>query len=43
VACLGTCALAPVMVVDGVYHGIMTHRRVNSVLASLETAGEETK
>ena len=42
VACLGTCALAPVMVIDGVYYGNMTHRRVNSVLDSLETAGKET-
>jgi len=24
VACLGTCALSPVMVVDGVYHGLLT-------------------
>ena len=24
VACLGACALAPVMVVDGVYHGLLT-------------------
>ena len=42
VACLGACALAPVMVVDGVYYGKMSHRRVGFVLDSLEAAGKET-
>ena len=42
VACLGACALAPVMVVDGVYYGKMSHRRVGIVLDSLETIGKET-
>ncbi|MBL7186411.1 MAG: NADH-quinone oxidoreductase subunit NuoE [Phycisphaerae bacterium] len=42
VACLGACALAPVMVVDGVYYGKMTHRRVGFVLDSLETVEKET-
>jgi len=32
VACLGTCALAPVMVIDGEYHGGMTPERVEAVL-----------
>ncbi len=32
VACLGTCALAPVMVIDGKYHGGMTPERVEGVL-----------
>ena len=42
VACLGACALAPVMVVDGVYYGKMTHRRAGFVLDSLEATGKET-
>ena len=42
VACLGACALAPVMVVDGVYYGKMTSRRVNFVLDSVGTCGKET-
>jgi len=41
VACLGACALAPVMVVDGTYHGKMTYRKANLVLDSLRTAGKE--
>lgn len=32
VACLGACALSPVMVVDGVYYGKMTPRRAEDVL-----------
>ncbi|MGQ9732751.1 MAG: NADH-quinone oxidoreductase subunit NuoE family protein, partial [Candidatus Zipacnadales bacterium] len=32
VACLGACALAPVMVVDGTYYGRMTETRALSVL-----------
>ena len=42
VACLGACALAPVMVVDGVYHGKMTQHRVNFVVDSLAAEGETT-
>jgi NADH-quinone oxidoreductase subunit E len=42
VACLGACALAPVMVVDGVYHGKMTSRKANLVLDSVATGGVET-
>ena len=42
VACLGTCALAPVMVIDGVYYGKMTHREVNKVLDNIRTAETET-
>ncbi|MHC4193614.1 MAG: NADH-quinone oxidoreductase subunit NuoE [Planctomycetota bacterium] len=42
VACLGACALAPVMVVDGVYHGKMTSRKVNFVLDSVGTSKKET-
>jgi len=32
VACLGACALAPVMVFDGRYHGKMTPRRAETIL-----------
>jgi len=32
VNCLGTCALGPVMVVDGKYHGGMTVKKVGSLL-----------
>ena len=32
VACLGTCALAPVAVVDGTYYGKVTPRRVEQIL-----------
>jgi len=41
VACLGACALAPVMIVDGTYHGKMTYRMVNLVLDSVRTVGKE--
>ena len=32
VACLGTCALAPVLVIDNKYHGKMTSRKVEKIL-----------
>lgn len=32
VACLGACALAPVVVIDETYHGQMTSRRMDSAL-----------
>jgi len=35
VACLGACALSPVMVVDGKYYGKMTPRRAEGVLELL--------
>jgi len=35
VACLGACALAPVMVVDNTYYGKMTARRAEQVLRQL--------
>jgi len=35
VACLGACALAPVMVVDGKYHGNLTPRRAERILRQL--------
>ncbi len=39
VACLGACALAPVVVVDGAYTGKVTPERVDHLLSSLEAAG----
>ena len=36
VACLGTCALAPVMVVDGTYYGKMTPRRAEDLLRAMK-------
>lgn len=41
VACLGVCALAPVIVVDGAYHGQMTPGRVKTVLAELSASRKE--
>ena len=35
VACLGACALAPVMVIDGVYYGKMTPPKAETVLTRL--------
>ena len=32
VNCLGACALGPVMVIDGEYHGQMTTKKVGSIL-----------
>jgi NADH-quinone oxidoreductase subunit E len=42
VACLGACALAPVMVIDGVYYGKMTAQRVKTIISSLRSLQEET-
>ena len=41
VACLGTCALAPVMMVDEVYHGKMTPRLVEKIIDNLRSSKEE--
>ena len=41
VACLGACALAPVMVVDGIYYGKMSYRKVGFILDSIKKAGKE--
>jgi len=35
VNCLGTCALGPVVVLDGVYHERMTSRKLSQLLASV--------
>lgn len=41
VNCLGACALAPVMVVDGKYFGSMTKDRIKAVLAEYKEASHE--
>lgn len=41
VACLGSCALAPAMVLDGKVHGAMTGPKVEALLDGL-TAGKDT-
>jgi NADH-quinone oxidoreductase subunit E len=41
VRCLGTCFLAPVIMVDSSYHGSLTPAKVRSVLASYREGGEE--
>jgi len=37
VACLGTCFLAPVMMIDSTYYGRLTPRRIASVLRTYRT------
>lgn len=39
VACLGACALSPVMVVDGKVYGRMNPKRIENVLAMYQKAG----
>jgi NADH:ubiquinone oxidoreductase subunit E len=39
VACLGTCALAPVVVVDSKYHGKMTPHSVKKLLQAVAQEG----
>ena len=39
VACLGACALSPVVVVDGTYSGKVTPERVEQMLQAIEAAG----
>ncbi len=41
VACLGACALAPLMVIDGTYHGMMTKQKIVDVLDSFIKSAEE--
>ncbi len=41
VACLGTCALAPVIVVDGTYYGKNTYRKVDIILNSYRQASKD--
>lgn len=40
VACLGACALSPVMVIDRVYYGKMTSRKVKTILSGYKQAGK---
>ncbi|MEM2881615.1 MAG: NAD(P)H-dependent oxidoreductase subunit E [Candidatus Methanomethylicaceae archaeon] len=40
VACLGCCALAPCLTLDGKVHGLMSPEKIKTVLASLEDGGE---
>jgi len=40
VACLGACALAPVMMIDSTYYGHMTPEKARAVLASHTKRGE---
>lgn len=45
VACLGACALSPVVVVDGMYYGKATAKRIEEVLDQIvvaESSEEET-
>ncbi|MHC4281115.1 MAG: NADH-quinone oxidoreductase subunit NuoE family protein [Planctomycetota bacterium] len=42
VACLGTCALAPVMVIDGIYFGKMNRRKAQNILNSYKQSSEES-
>jgi NADH-quinone oxidoreductase subunit E len=42
VACLGTCALAPVMMVDDTYYGKMDSKKVKKLIAELRSAVKET-
>ena len=37
VNCLGACALGPVMVVDGEYHGQVTQSKVDTILKNVKT------
>jgi NADH-quinone oxidoreductase subunit E len=41
VACLGCCALAPVIVVDDEVHGKMTQDSTSKLLKNFEEAGDE--
>jgi len=41
VNCLGACALGPVVVVDGEYHGQMSSAKATRLLKKLRTADEQ--
>jgi len=43
VNCLGACALAPVVVVDGVYHHHMTPGKLRKLVAKLRNAEQEAE
>jgi NADH-quinone oxidoreductase subunit E len=40
VACLGTCFLAPVMMVDSSYYGMLTPQKINRILKSYRADAE---
>ncbi len=40
VACLGTCALAPVMMINEVYHGKMTPKGVEKIIEDVKSSQE---
>ena len=40
VACLGTCALAPVMMIDGTYYGKMTPNHAQTIIDELKASQE---
>ena len=39
VACLGTCFLAPAMMIDNLYFGRLTPRRIQSILRTYRAEG----
>ncbi len=41
VNCLGACALGPIVVADGQYHGQMTGRKADQLLLQIEQAHQE--
>ncbi|OGK11174.1 MAG: hypothetical protein A2Y63_03390, partial [Candidatus Riflebacteria bacterium RBG_13_59_9] len=41
VHCVGTCAIGPVLVVDGKYHGDMTQNRARAVVKRLKRSAEK--
>lgn len=41
VACLGACALSPVMVIDGNYYGMMTKQKAKNILKSFKQPPKE--
>jgi len=43
VNCLGACALAPIVVVDGKYHGQTTTQKVDSILAKYKKKRKPSK
>ncbi|MEG0075461.1 MAG: NAD(P)H-dependent oxidoreductase subunit E [Eubacterium sp.] len=42
VNCLGSCALAPVMVIDGVYYGKVTLEKLPDILKNYKEGGENS-
>jgi NADH:ubiquinone oxidoreductase subunit E len=43
VRCLGACAIAPVIMIDGKAHGRMTQRKMNRLLTRLEKEHKEVQ